>query len=97
MTLLIEARPRIGDGRIVDFRIALAGVGETPLRVAAAESLVKGGTDLPDTLIEQVSDAVRSCIRPKSDVHASADFRRHLAYAMTRRCLRRLWRKVSIG
>ena len=77
---------RIEGGRIAEPRIALMGVGVTPLRATAAEALLAG--QAPDAeLFQKAAEAVRAAIEPNSDLHASADYRRHLAGVLTERVL----------
>jgi len=77
---------------IVQARIALTGVGPTPLRAAQAESLLVGrGFD--ESLGRRAIEAVREAISPETDLHASADFRRHLAGVLTGRALAAAWRR----
>ena len=69
-----------------EVRIAVMGVDETPRRVAEAEALLTG-TDCSDSAIEAAALAVRDAVDPMSDLHASADYRRHLAGVLTQRVL----------
>jgi carbon-monoxide dehydrogenase medium subunit len=74
-------------GIIVDACIGLTGVGPIPVRAAAAERLLV--THHPsDALWEQAAEAVRAAIQPEGDLHASADYRRHVAGVLTARALR---------
>lgn len=76
-----------GAGRCAAARIVLFGVGPTPVRVQAAEQLLVG-EDLDQTLLERAGQKVSEALdEPLSDVHASAEFRRHLAGVLTRRAL----------
>ena len=68
-------------------RIALFGVGATPVRPRAAEDNIRGqrpSEDLCRDAGRQVSEEIDE---PLSDVHASADYRRNLAGVMARRAL----------
>ncbi len=68
-------------------RIALFGVGPIPVRPQAAEQLLLGAKP-SEKLFEDVGRRVNEAIEePLSDLHASADFRRHLAQVLTRRAL----------
>jgi carbon-monoxide dehydrogenase medium subunit len=74
-------------GRIADARIALAGVGPVPVKASAAEGVLRGGTPSED-LWAQAAEAVRTEVDPEDDIHASAEYRRHIAAVLTRRALR---------
>jgi carbon-monoxide dehydrogenase medium subunit len=81
-------------GVIAQARIALTGVGPTALRAPAAEALLVGHA-LEPKLTSRAVEAVRAAIAPDTDLHASADYRRHLAGALTRRALVAAWRRAN--
>jgi carbon-monoxide dehydrogenase medium subunit len=81
ITLTVE-----GD-RCSDARIVLFGVGPTPLRARAAEQVVIGATPGDSLFVEAGKQASDALDDPLSDVHASAEYRRHLAQVLTRRGL----------
>jgi CO/xanthine dehydrogenase FAD-binding subunit len=81
-------------GAIAQARIALTGVGPMALRVTNAEALLVGQAPDPK-LIARAIDAVRTVIAPESDLHASADYRRHLAGVLTGRALDAAWRRAK--
>ena len=58
-------------------RVALIGVGAGPVLVPLPE---------PDDA-DAVTSAVDAAIDPEDDIHASADYRRHLAHVLVRRAL----------
>lgn len=68
--------------------VALCGVGDTPHTVAAAPSLLLGHP-LDEARLRDVAQAAASEIEPESDIHASAEFRRHLSAVLTQRALRK--------
>jgi carbon-monoxide dehydrogenase medium subunit len=82
--------------RIAEARIALTGVGPTPLRATEAETVLVGQR-LDDNLTLRVIAAVREAISPETDLHASADYRRHLAGALAGRALAAAWRRAREG
>ena len=84
----------VSAGPIVQARIALTGVGPTALRATAAETLLIGHA-LEPNLTGQVIEAVRAAITPETDLHASADYRRHLAGVLTGRALDAAWRRAT--
>jgi len=73
-------------GRCSDVRLALCGVGDTPVDAsAAASSLI--GQPCSDKVIETVTAGVQEKIAPAGNVHASADYQRHIAGVLTRRAI----------
>ncbi len=81
-------------GVIAQARIALTGVGPTALRALAAEAMLVGQS-LEPKLTSHAVEAVRAAIAPDTDLHASADYRRHLAGSLTRRALVAAWRRAN--
>ncbi len=67
-------------------RIAYVNAGPGPLRSAGAEAVLAGQRPTP-ALIGAAADAAVADLRPPTDVHASADFRRHLGRVLTERVL----------
>jgi carbon-monoxide dehydrogenase medium subunit len=88
----VAATLTLSGSEIVQARIALTGVGPTALRAAEAESLL-AGRGLDENLSRRAIAAVREAIAPETDLHASADFRRHLAGVLTGRALAAAWRR----
>jgi CO/xanthine dehydrogenase FAD-binding subunit len=86
----------VSDGAIAQARIALTGVGPTALRASAAEALLVGET-LGTNLTTRVIDAVRGAIEPETDLHASSDYRRHLAGVLAGRAVSAAWRRANDG
>jgi CO/xanthine dehydrogenase FAD-binding subunit len=78
----------LADGAISAARIAITGAGGVPMRMASAEGVVAGVAALDAALLELAARAVMDAIEPGSDLHASADYRRHLAGALTKRVLK---------
>ncbi len=74
-------------GKCSSARVALFGVGSTAVRSSAAEEAMIGQAP-SETLFEHAGAAASAVLdEPLSDVHAGADFRRHLASVMTTRAL----------
>jgi CO/xanthine dehydrogenase FAD-binding subunit len=89
----VAATLTVSGGAIEQARIALTGIGPTALRATAAEGLLTGQALEPD-LVSRVIDAVRATIKPETDLHASSDYRRHLAGVLTGRALAAAWRRA---
>ena len=81
------------DGAISQVRIAVTGVAPTPRRAGAAEAML-AGTRLDAGISDDVVEAVRAVAKPETDLHASADYRRHLVGVLARRALEAAWRRV---
>ena len=82
------------DGQFAEVRIALCGVGETPVDASeAAASLI--GQRCTDKAIEAVATKVQGTIAPSGNVHASADYQRHIAGVLTRRALNSAHQRVA--
>jgi carbon-monoxide dehydrogenase medium subunit len=90
----VAATVTASDGKIEEARIALTGVAPTPVRAQKAEALLHG-EKIETKLIERVIEAVRSMIAPDSDLHASSDYRRHLAGVLTGRAVRAAWKRAT--
>jgi carbon-monoxide dehydrogenase medium subunit len=74
------------NGTIADARIALGSVAERPLRVSRAEAILNGAK-ADDDVLAAATSAITEDLTPTGDVHASADYRRHVAGVLTQRCL----------
>lgn len=75
-----------GDGAVRRASIALCGVANSPLRLPEAEAALMGKR-LDDEAIESAVRAAKA-VQPISDIHASQEYRSHLAQVMLTRALR---------
>jgi carbon-monoxide dehydrogenase medium subunit len=83
----------VSSGVVARARLALMGVDQRPIRVPAAEAMLIG-REVDRTLAEAAASAVRDAVRPMTDLHASADFRRHLAGVLSRRVIEAAWARA---
>ena len=83
-------------GAIASARVALCGVGATPVRATAVEEALTG-TEPADEAISRAADRAGRDLDPPSDPHGSADFRRHVAVVMTRRSVQRAAERAREG
>ena len=70
---------------VVAARIVLTGVGASPVRARESETLLLGGS-----IVERAraaADAARSVIEPDADIHASKEYRAHLAAVLTEKAI----------
>jgi carbon-monoxide dehydrogenase medium subunit len=83
-------------GAIASARVALCGVGPTPMRAGAVEEALAGAQPTDDAIGAAAERAARD-LDPPSDPHGSAAFRRHLAVVMTRRSVQRAAERAREG
>ena len=73
-------------GGLADIRIGVMGVADTPLRLIAVEQQLNG-TKIDGAMADRFCSLVTTAISPNSDLHASAEYRRHLLGALARRAI----------
>jgi CO/xanthine dehydrogenase FAD-binding subunit len=79
----------VRDGRrCTRARLATAGTGPVPVRLRAAEEILERD-GLDDAAIDAAARRASELVSPDSDIHASADYRRHLTGVLTGRAIRR--------
>jgi len=72
-------------------RVVFLSVGDGPVEAHQAAEVLLGQAITSETLRAAAQRAARADIDPSSDIHASADFRRHLAEVLARRALERAY------
>ncbi len=77
---------RLEDGVIADARVGVGGAEPFPRRIAAAEATLGGKRPGPE-VFHAAGEAAAAAIDPLEDIHTSAEYRRDLVRAMTRRAL----------
>jgi aerobic carbon-monoxide dehydrogenase medium subunit len=82
----VAVRLRLQGGKIAAARVALTGVGAKPYRATAVENALTGQAPSADLFREAAQKAAEG-VDPLSDLHASAEYRAHLAVVQTRRAL----------
>ena len=70
------------NGGIAGARIGLTNMGSRPVRASAVEEAVAGGAEF-----RAAAENAAEGTSPPSDLHGSADYRRHLAQVLTARAL----------
>jgi CO/xanthine dehydrogenase FAD-binding subunit len=86
----VAATLTLSDGKIARARVAMTGVAPTARRVTEAERLLIGQR-LDDGVDSDVIEAVRAASEPPTDLHASAEYRRHLVGVLAGRALAAAW------
>lgn len=74
------------DGLINDARLVFTGVGLMPVRAREAEASLLG-TSGDSAALATAADRVTGELQPRTDGHASGDYRRRVAGVLTRRAL----------
>ena len=74
-TYLVSAAATVGPNGT---RIAIGCVSSVPVRATAMEERLSGG-DFSEAAVRAAASGLGATLDPPSDVHASADYRRHLA------------------
>lgn len=83
----VAALAHAEDGAFGDARIALCGVGGTPVEVAGLAEIVRGERP-SDRLVAEAARRVRETIEPFGDGQAGAEYRREVAGVLAARALR---------
>ena len=83
-------------GRCRRARLATAGAGPVPLRLRAAEQVLES-EGLTDAAIDAAGARAAELVTPDTDIHASAEYRRHLTGVLTARALRRARARAGGG
>jgi carbon-monoxide dehydrogenase medium subunit len=82
--------------RCTGVRLALCGVGETPVDASHAASRLIGRQCTREA-IDAVALEVGNTIAPSGNVHASPDYQRHIAFVLTKRALETAHTRVGHG
>jgi len=86
---------RDADSRIQNVKISMMGVGETALRLHSIESGLNGQT-YSDGLLEAVRESLGDFLVPNTDLHASSEYRLHLAGQLFKRNFKSAWDRATI-
>ncbi len=82
----VAIRVRMAGDRIEDVRIVMGAVGPTMIRAEAAERLLVG--EVPgEELVAEAARLAANEARPRDDVRATAQYRRHMAGVMVSRAI----------
>jgi CO/xanthine dehydrogenase FAD-binding subunit len=83
----------VEDGRINHVRVGVMGVGDMPMRLFDVETVLYNEV-CDDAVLAQAVEAARATVEPATDLHASADYRRHLLGVLVRRALQTAWERA---
>jgi CO/xanthine dehydrogenase FAD-binding subunit len=77
---------RRDQAELADIRIGVMGVADTPLRLTGVEQEL-AGTKIDGRMPDRFSDLVTEATSPNSDLHASAEYRKHLLGALAKQAM----------
>lgn len=80
------------EGAVTRARIGCISLSDTPLVLDVTEAFARGVVD--DESLARAGELVAAQVEPEPDIHASADYRRHLAGVLTRRVVRQAHSRV---
>jgi len=76
-------------------RVVFLSVGEKPLLAQQATKLLVGQSPTKEAIRATAETAASSDVDPGSDIHASADYRRHLVNVLTRQALTEAFNRAN--
>jgi aerobic carbon-monoxide dehydrogenase medium subunit len=82
----VAAAVRRQNGTIAEARVALTNMGPSPVRASSVEAALAGAAATSDAIAAAAANAADGT-RPTSDLHATAEFRQHLARVLTKRAV----------
>ncbi|MCA9945630.1 MAG: FAD binding domain-containing protein, partial [Anaerolineales bacterium] len=84
-----------GSGVCTDARLVYLNAGEVPMVAAQAAQMLVGERPSEEILLETAVAASQNEINPRGDIHASADYKRHLAKVLTVRALKQAFARAN--
>jgi carbon-monoxide dehydrogenase medium subunit len=79
----------LSGGTVASARVAFGGVSDRPLRAPETETALRG-QELTEDVMEAASETAAAEVEPIGDIHGSAEYRRDLVRALTRRALQQV-------
>lgn len=95
-TATVAAILSLENGAIREARLAAGSVGPRPVRVAAAENLMRGEGPTED-LFAEAGELVAQAVEPVDDIYGSAKYKRHLITVLAREALRQAAARAREG
>jgi CO/xanthine dehydrogenase FAD-binding subunit len=84
-------------GQCEQARLVFLSVGDGPVNARQAAEMLKRQAPTPEAIEAAAEKAARDEIDPGSDIHASAEYRRHLAKVLARRALTQAFDRARGG
>jgi carbon-monoxide dehydrogenase medium subunit len=82
--------------KCADIRLTLCGVGETPVDASAAAGGLIGQAP-SEQAVRDAAASLQAMIEPAGNVHATADYQRHVAGVLAERALKTAFQRVHDG
>jgi aerobic carbon-monoxide dehydrogenase medium subunit len=82
-------------GRCREARLVFLSVGDRPIEAPEAARLLEGSVPSEEAIAAAADKASRDEMDPTGDIHASSEFKRHLARVLTGRVLRRAFARAK--
>jgi carbon-monoxide dehydrogenase medium subunit len=82
-------------GVIREARMVFLSAGDRPMQAQRAAEVLAGQAPTPEVILAAAEIAASDDIDPSSDIHATAEFRRHLAKVLARRALDQACRRAA--
>lgn len=89
----VEATSLSGKNVIQQLKIAMMGVGDTPLRLTSIEALMNGQV-FSDDLVTRAKDQIFQELDPRPDLQSSVAFKKHLASNIFTKVMHLAWGKA---
>jgi carbon-monoxide dehydrogenase medium subunit len=93
----VAVQLRREDGRCIDARAAACGAADTIVDLTGALEPLLGGDVQGDEVLRAVAARAAELVRPRTDVHATADDRRELTQILTVQAVRGAWAAARGG
>lgn len=84
----------VDGSRVTDARVSFSGVADTPLRCRQVEDALRD-TSADEDVLRAASRLARETVEPVGDLHATADYRRHVAGVLLARAVRQAYESAS--
>jgi len=81
-------------GQCQEARIVFFSVGDGPMYAERAEAILKGKTPTPEVIQQAAEVASQEDVDPGNDIHATAEYRRHLVKVLTQRALEQAFERA---
>jgi carbon-monoxide dehydrogenase medium subunit len=83
------------DARIADARIVCIAVGPRPIRMIAAEQILRGARELDESTAAELQHSVEDALQPTGQLRASAEYKRRVSGVLVRRAVIKAWGMAS--